>query len=213
MDIDNLAGWLQQRLTEPLPGRDAQLKMSSMKRIRQLLKFAVPAHARSSAVLILLYPLHGTTGLVLMQRPEYPGVHGGQISLPGGKYEEGDADSEATALREAKEEIGVNVQSIHILGRLTPLYIPPSNFLVTPVIGMSKERPVFHPDPEEVSGVIEIRVEDLLDDRLLQTRSIRIGTELTLKAPAYCINGHVIWGATAMILSELKVMLEDRKKQ
>ena len=208
-EFDRLIGILSDRLTGPLPGRSAQLKMSSLKRIRELMRFATPDDARQSSVLILLYPYCGTTGLVLMQRPDYRGVHGGQISLPGGKREDTDESLVFTALREAREEIGVDPARIQIIGQLTEMYIPPSNFLVTPVVGFQHHRPEFTPDPKEVAGIIEITLDDLLDNRNLKRTKMKLSIGLTMQVPTFTIGTTVIWGATAMILSELREILQE----
>ena len=200
---------LENRLQKPLPGRSAQLKMSSLPRIQELMRLSPPDDVRQSSVLILFYPDGDQIYLVLMLRPEYPGVHSGQISFPGGKYEETDESLIYTALREAKEEIGIDPMKVQILGQLTEMYIPPSNFLVTPVVGYQASRPFFVADPKEVKSIIEIRMADLLDNRNRQMKKMKLSLGFSLKVPSYCVNGHVIWGATAMILSELKEIVSE----
>ncbi len=214
MELPEFAILLENRLQKPLPGRSAHLKMSSLARIRELRRFTPSADVTQSSVLILLYPLHGTIGLVLMQRPEYQGVHSGQISLPGGKYEETDESLIYTALREAKEEIGIDPVQVQITGQLTEIYIPPSNFMVTPVVGYQASEPRFIADPKEVAKIIEITLDDLLTPANRQMKKIKISLGFSLKVPSYFIDGNIIWGATAMILSELsEIILEitDRK--
>jgi 8-oxo-dGTP pyrophosphatase MutT (NUDIX family) len=197
---------LREELMNPLPGRDVQLKMSSNRRIRELLDFSGMDNAVKSSVLILFYPApsDGTATFVLTLRPEYGGVHSGQISLPGGKYKESDGDLSETALRETKEEIGIDVQKIDLLGKLSELYIPPSNFLVQPFIGAVSPAQKFFPDPEEVSKIIEIRLPDLLNQNNIKKRHVVLSNGANVFAPCYIINGDLIWGATAMILSELR---------
>jgi 8-oxo-dGTP pyrophosphatase MutT (NUDIX family) len=206
-DFNTVIGFLSERLTGPLPGRSAQLKMSSQKRLRELMRFSSPENARQSSVLVLLYPYRESTGLVLMQRPDYRGVHGGQISLPGGKREDTDESLIYTALREAREEIGVESARIQILGQLTEMYIPPSNFLVTPVVGFQHQRPVFTPDAKEVAGIIEITLDDLLNPQNLKHTKMKLSIGLTMEVPTFTIENAVIWGATAMMLNELKEIL------
>ncbi|MCX6307094.1 MAG: CoA pyrophosphatase [Bacteroidetes bacterium] len=200
---------LEKRLQEPLPGKPAQLKMSSLARIQELMRFSTPEEATQSSVLILFYPTEGTIGLVLMLRPEYRGVHSGQISLPGGKYEETDESLIYTALREAREEIGIDPTRVQIIGQLTEMYIPPSNFMVTPVVGYQATQPVFTADPKEVAKVIEIKLDDLLDTGNRQMKKMKLSLGITLKVPSYCIEGNIIWGATAMILSELREIISE----
>lgn len=209
MELAEFVKLLEERLEKPLPGTSAQLKMSSLRRIRELIKFSSPDNPTQSSVLILLYPFQGGVGLVLMLRPEYTGVHSGQVSLPGGKYEETDDSLIYTALREASEEIGIDPGQVQVIGQLTELYIPPSNYLVTPVVGYQSTRPCFSPDPKEVARVIEIRLDDLLDESKRQLKKVKLSMGLTLKVPAFYIDSNIIWGATAMILSELKEIVAE----
>lgn len=194
---------LERKMARPLPGIPSQLKMSSMKRLTRDGKIVVPADARKGGVLALFYPSDGRISLVFIKRTEYPGVHSGQISFPGGGFEDGDRDIVATALREAEEETGVSRLSVTPVGHLTDLYIPPSNFLVTPVVGYTHERPDFRPDPEEVDQILEVALDDLLDKSTRQERNITIFPAVEIRVPCFFVNGNVIWGATAMMLSEL----------
>jgi 8-oxo-dGTP pyrophosphatase MutT (NUDIX family) len=209
MEFAKFVVLLEQRLQKPLPGLSAQLKMSSLARLHKLLSFSSPDDAKQSSVLILLYPLEDIISLVLMLRPEYPGVHSGQISLPGGKHEETDESLIYTALREAQEEIGIDPVQVQIIGQLTEMYIPPSNFMVTPVVGYQLSKPNFRLDPKEVARIIEIRLEDLLDETNKQMKKMKLSQGFSLKVPSYFINGDIIWGATAMILSELKEIIGE----
>jgi 8-oxo-dGTP pyrophosphatase MutT (NUDIX family) len=197
---------LTKELEKPLPGRAVQLTMSSIKRIRELLDFSKQNQAIKSSVLILLYPgaYDGSIRLVLMLRPTYDGIHSGQISLPGGKFEAFDSDLSITALREAHEEIGIDLKLITLIGKLSELYIPPSNYLVQPFVGFSEVTPVFSPDPKEVEKIIEVNLSDLLSDKNIKQRHILLRNGVNIFAPCYIIDGETIWGATAMILSEFK---------
>ena len=195
---------LKKRLQKPLPGRTAHLKMSSLARIQELMRLSPLEDATQSSVLILLYPLDNGIGLVLMQRPEYLGIHSGQICLPGGKFEKTDESLIDTALREAKEEIGIEPINVQIIGQLTELYIPPSNFLVTPIVGYQIFPPVFIAEPKEVAKIIEIKLDDLLEGKNQQLKNMKLNLGFSMKVPSYCINDNIIWGATAMILSELQ---------
>jgi 8-oxo-dGTP pyrophosphatase MutT (NUDIX family) len=211
MEFDQFIILLEKRLQKPLPGRPAQLKMSSLARMRELMKFPSPEDASQSSVLILLYPLAGSIGLVLMLRPEYRGIHSGQISLPGGKFEETDESLIYTALREAREEIGIDPMQVQVIGQLTELYIPPSNFLVTPVVGYQASQPHFTADPKEVAKIIEIQLDDLLNESNRQMKRMKISLGFSLKVPSYFIDGNIVWGATAMILSELGEIVSELK--
>ena len=128
--------------------------------------------------------------------------HSGQIAFPGGSWEEGDVDFTATALREACEEIGV-CQDVKILGHLTPLYVPPSNFLVYPAVGALPQRPVWKPDPDEVAEVLEFSLPDLLDDSRKREEDWLLRGH-PFRVPFYDVAGHSVWGATALMLSELE---------
>jgi 8-oxo-dGTP pyrophosphatase MutT (NUDIX family) len=159
--------------------------------------------ARVAAVLILLYPDMGTIHTLFMQRHNYDGVHGGQISFPGGKKEPADKDVIETALREAEEETGVDKSTISVIGTLTPLFIPVSNMIVTPVIGWTKEKPAFVHQPEEVVYLIEVELMRFLDQGIIKIKPFEIRGEL-IDIRYFDYDGHVIWGATAMILNEQK---------
>ena len=170
--------------------------------------------ARQASVLLLLYP--GAAGLtfVLTRRSTNPhDVHSGQISLPGGSQEAGEGPIQ-TALRETHEELGVQ-SAIAVLGELTLLYIPPSDFEVHPVVGSSASRPVWYPDRREVDEVLEYPVAALLNDDHKVTEEWQFDRTRVL-VPWYNVQGHKVWGATAMILSEfelrLKIVLNDRDR-
>ena len=161
---------------------------------------------RRAGVLLLLYPRPRELFFVLMRRTERSGVHSGQISFPGGRWEPGDADLTATALRETNEELGVALDRVQVLGPLTELYIPPSHFLVSPTVAYIDHAPEFHPQPSEVAEVIEAPIE-ILSDPAVRGESPRPlasqGGKITA-TPHFRIGGHLVWGATAMILCEFE---------
>ena len=162
--------------------------------------------ARVAAVLILLYPLKKSISIVFMQRHNYDGVHGGQISFPGGKVEAADKDITDTALREAYEETGVDPKTVNIIGTITPLYIPVSNMLVTPVVGWTGKRPDFIGQHEEVVFLFDADIKRLLDPSIKKTKKMIIrGESIDIKYFDY--DGNVIWGATAMMLHELLTII------
>jgi len=210
MNFQEVIHAIEFELLKPLPGRDIQLRMSSMQRLREMTNQSQIDNAVKSSVLILFYPgsQENEISIVLIQRPSYEGVHGGQISLPGGRSEESDTDLRETALRESKEEIGIDPKKIITIGSLTELYIPPSNYLVLPFLGYASERPVFIPDPKEVAGIIEIKLKDLLIESNIRYKDINVRPGLSVYGPCFEIDTHTIWGATAMILSELKEILK-----
>lgn len=199
---------LAQALEHPLPGVAAQQRMAG--RVVTM-PDAVPAHARPSAVLGLLYPHEGELTLLLIRRTEDGHVHSGQISFPGGKKESSDADLRATALREAQEEVGVMSTDVQLLGALTQLYIPVSNFQVFPFVGYAAKRPPYHINRHEVDEIIEAPLSRLFrpEHKVVTRIRPRSRPGLILKAPAYIpAENQVIWGATAMILSELEAVWE-----
>ena len=176
--------------------------MASIRRINSLQAFNTSENARKSGVLILLFPEDDLIKTVVIKRPEYDGVHSGQIAFPGGRWEEGDQDLVDTALREAREEIGLDTSLVTITGQLTELFIPPSNSLVFPVIGYCDERPVMKPQASEVDKIICFPIFDLLKPDCCTTKTVTVGN-WTSEVPCYYIHNEIIWGATAMILSEL----------
>ena len=163
---------------------------------------------RQSAVLLLLYPSQGELFLPLILRPAYDGVHGGQVALPGGGYETYDRTLIRTALREAQEEIGIKASDVRVLGLLTQIYIPPSNFQVQPVVGYLPYRPDFFPDIREVADIIEISLTLLADKGIVGTKEMLVRNVL-IQAPYYGLDTHTVWGATAMMLSEFLSVMEE----
>ncbi|HTX87648.1 MAG TPA: CoA pyrophosphatase [Bacteroidales bacterium] len=215
MEFDLLIKELKTELTFPLPGREMQLAMSSIRRIREMMKWGVSRDARRSSVLILLYPgpVTGKPMIVLIRRPDYNGVHSGQISLPGGGFEEEDLDLTRTALRESHEEIGLDPGAVTILGSLTELFIPPSNYLVQPFVGYTSAAPEFRAHPREVKEILQIRLSDLMNDKNRKKKLIRLRTGIRILAPCYVIGENVIWGATAMILGEFREIVKRVRKR
>jgi 8-oxo-dGTP pyrophosphatase MutT (NUDIX family) len=191
---------LTDRLQQPLPGLAVQMEMTSRPdRARHTLR----DDHRKSGVLALLYLHQEALHMVFMQRSTYEGVHSGQVSFPGGRVDPGDPDLTYTALREAEEELGILPEGVQVLGQLSPLYIPPSNFLVYPTVGYMDRRPDFVPSEREVARVIEVELAHLLREEVRQEPTIRLTQELSIKVPAFIVDGYIIWGATAMILNEL----------
>ena len=194
-----------------LPGEVIQLKMAPIERLLELKNKARELDtAKKAAVMVLFYPNSNMeTHLVLILRKTYKGVHSAQISFPGGKSEEGDQTLLNTALRETEEEVGVSVASISILKELTEIYIPPSNFFVQPFIGITSTTPVFIPQEDEVESIIEVPLNHFLDDNVLITKTLTTSYATNIEVPAFLLNGHVVWGATAMMLSEVREMLNQ----
>jgi len=162
---------------------------------------------KSAAVLALFYPnKENKTCFVLTERAQYKGVHSAQISFPGGKIKKRDADLKATVLRETKEEIAVS--NINIVRQLTTTYIPPSNFYVTPFIGFLNNEPIFKPN-EEVQKIIQVKLSDLLDDVNITSKNTTTSYMKNIEVPCFKLNNYLVWGATAMLLSEIKDLMKS----
>lgn len=204
--LDDLVAALRARLQQPLPGLDAQLTMSPPQRGDPDRWHEAQRNARRAAVLALLYPYEGSTGLVLTQRTEDLNAHSGQISFPGGRIEPGESPVEA-ALREGWEEVGVDPAAPDVLGTLTDLYIPPSDFTVTPVVATITERPFFRPQEEEVDLIIEVPLPVLLDPSKRTSALWTLGGR-EIEIPYFAYGDFEIWGATAMMLAELVAVID-----
>jgi 8-oxo-dGTP pyrophosphatase MutT (NUDIX family) len=210
-DFEKFRTYLELGLLNDLPGFEAQFKLVPPTRNRPDFKEIERQNPRIAGVLALFYPVENVPHLVLMKRNTYPGVHSGQISLPGGQKENIDHDLIATALRETHEEIGVKPDTIDVLGYLTKVFIPPSNFLVQPVVGVMASKPSFVPDVKEVDELLEIPFSLFSDARNFKETTVQ-ARNLKMKVPAYHVNNEIIWGATAMMISELTHLLKPRDR-
>jgi 8-oxo-dGTP pyrophosphatase MutT (NUDIX family) len=199
---------LRQRLAEPLPGPAAQYRMAPAERLPKEEYLSRSTDYRESAVMVLLFPAEDEPTLVLTERHEYKGVHSGQVSFPGGRVEEQDADTRHTALREMQEEIGVASHEVEVIGHLTDLYIPPSRFMVYPYVGVLPREPVFYPDPVEVKTILEVPLRYLLQPHVRKHTRMKLFNNLIVDTPYFDVQGRVVWGATAMIISELLAVVE-----
>lgn len=226
MTIDTL----KIRLQEELPGAASHLKMAPAHRLDEFRAIRdKDFNPRLSAVLVLLYPGDAgstmpagqtsfvdepssensspplsTLKIVFIRRGEYVGIHSGQIAFPGGRYEDDDADLCETAMREAEEEIGVSRDSYEIIGQLTDLYVPPSNFLVRAFVAYASRRPSYIPDPREVQEVIELDFSHFFNSTNIKVKDFPAHNSLNnTSAPYFDVEGVTIWGATAMMLTEL----------
>lgn len=196
---------LRQRLQEPLPGLEAQLEMAPLGRRTNVKGIRIPEDARKSAVMILLYPGEkGEIYLPIQERNAYKGVHSQQMGLPGGGVEEVDENFEATALRETEEEIGVPAHGVEVLGRLSELYIPPSNYLVQPIVGALVKRPQFKLDRQEVAALIETPLKTFLEASNIGTSVVEHRSGTKLEVPRFLVENRIVWGATAMMMSEFR---------
>ncbi len=200
---------LRQRLKEPLPGVDAQLQMISHQLAVTPKRFAVPDNHKTAAVMVLVYEKNRTWHTALMQRPESPYPHSRQVSFPGGGLEAEDSNIQEAALRETEEEFGISRQKIEVIGSLTQLYIPVSNYLVFPFVGYLPEVPQFVPDFDEVEEIIEVPIVQLLDKGNRKRKTISTHSGSLPNVPYFELNHKIVWGATAMMLSEFVTVLED----
>ncbi|MCB0563401.1 MAG: CoA pyrophosphatase [Phaeodactylibacter sp.] len=200
---DRLIHILEENLQGGLPGQEVQYQMAHVIRQRHE---AAPDNARKAGVLALFYPKASEWHIVLIERSSsHPDDrHGGQISFPGGKFEAGDHTLDNTALREAKEEVGVDPKSVKLIGELTELYIPVSNFLVKPYVGYTYTTPQFRPQLSEVRSIVEVPIELLKQPEARQITDLQLTENITLrKVPYFKVYDKVVWGATAMMLNEL----------
>lgn len=210
MDFEIFQKKLTQELQQPLPGIDSQLKLAPYARATRKMAKELDQNPRLSAVLALLFPKNNEPHILLTLRNSYQGVHSQQVSFPGGKQEQSDLSFKHTALRETKEEVGIEPESIRILGQLTEVYIPPSRFLVYPFVGTISTIPKYQKDDYEVAEIIECSINQLLDDTIIKEKDIFVNTtQLKMRTPYFDINGHVVWGATAIMLSELKDVIKN----
>ena len=194
-----------------LPGEPSQVKMAPTFRVELMERYRESVKtAKKAGVLILFYPNEqAQTHLILILRKTYQGVHSAQVGFPGGKLEKGDGSLEQAALREAYEEIGVEQHLVKILKAMTHLYIPPSNFTVYPFLGIAENTPTFMIEEKEVEDTIEVALPHLMDENNRITTLVNTSYKKNVEVPAFRLNGHIVWGATAMMLSELKDLLKQ----
>ncbi|MCB0629612.1 MAG: CoA pyrophosphatase [Saprospiraceae bacterium] len=206
LDFINRIG---EQLQHPLPGEEAQYRMATAFRYKRA---PAPPTAMDAGVLALFYPKEGDWHIVLIERASrYENdQHKGQISFPGGRYEDTDSSLEFTAVRESEEEIGINRNEITVLGKLTELYIPVSNFLVHPYVAYAERRPDFQPQPSEVAAILEVPFEHFYQKKNVRKMDMTVRGDLLLReVPYFDIRGKVLWGATAMMISELLAVVTE----
>lgn len=198
---------LKTNLQKPLPGVEAQFEMAHVKREKVLANSDESQKYRPSAVLILLFPNEqNQISVLLIERMTYNGHHSGQIAFPGGKAEPSDKDLEETALREFFEETGADV-SPTVIGQLTPVYIPVSKFMVQPFVSFVEQKPNFSASAYEVNELIEWEINHLLNPEIIKETTIEPTPGYKIKTPYFDLQGKVLWGATAMMLNELKKII------
>ncbi|MEO0583645.1 MAG: CoA pyrophosphatase [Bacteroidota bacterium] len=205
--IRHLVHQLHEQSAPPLPGIAAHMAVSANQ---------IPSHwqtppgSQKSAVLILLYPKYSQWHVALMLRVKGDKTHSGEISFPGGRMEEKDQNPTFTALREAQEELDILPEKVEVLGELTELYIPVSNFLIYPILAYTHKKPHFRARESEVAEIMEVRLKDLLAPQALQKIPMRLGSGLRILVPSFEVGPHPIWGATAMIMNELLELVRRR---
>ncbi|MFK5983402.1 MAG: CoA pyrophosphatase [Flavobacteriaceae bacterium] len=211
MDFQEFENKIAKITKMELPGESVQFKMAPVERLAELKKIAIQKQtARKAGVLALFYPSEeNKTTLALILRKTYKGVHSAQIGFPGGKYETEDASLKETALRETEEEVGINRNSISVLKQLTDVYIPPSNFFVQPFLGLTSTTPKFILQEKEVEALIEVSLLHFMDDSIKTIQTLSTSYAENIKVPAFTLNGHLVWGATAMMLNEIREMLKE----
>ncbi|PCJ25524.1 MAG: coenzyme A pyrophosphatase [Flavobacteriales bacterium] len=208
--IISLKTYLSERLKKELPGKIAHSEAAPYRKINFSEKEL--AEARKSGVLVLFYIKEEDPHIVLIQRPKYEGTHSGQVAFPGGKQEKGDKDIIQTALREANEEVGIVIDDIEVIGQLTDVYIPVSKFNVTPVVGFVNYTPNFIIDEREVAEVVSVKLSDITKIKKLTLNEVKLNTGLKIEVPTFELNNKIVWGATAVILNELRWILRPLYK-
>lgn len=194
-------------LAKGLPGKDSQFKMAPITRAKEMARINHQISPKECGVLILFYERNEDIYTVFMKRTSYDGVHSSQVSFPGGKYENSDHSLIETAFREANEEIGIDLKSVKLIGELSDLYIPPSNFNVLPVMAWTENVPVFKIDKNEVERLIEVPLSTLINPDSIKNKHIKTRFGERVGVPCYFIENEIIWGATAMIISELNDLI------
>ena len=192
-----------------LGGLKSQFRLTPKMRIQYSESKIKAQNPKKAAVLAIFYPnKNNETCFLLTLRASYNGTHSAQISFPGGKSEKEDVDFMHTAKRETFEEVGIKQEDITIIKQFTDAYIPPSNFLVTPFMGILNKTPTFITN-EEVEEIIEVKLVDLLDDSKIIMKKMSTSYMKSIDIPCFKLNGYIVWGATAMMLSEIKDVLKS----
>ena len=208
MDFSDFLKYVPKIKQEKLLAEQAHLKMVPLERILDVEKINKNANKpRKAAVMMLIYPKNNKSHLALIVRNTYPGVHSAQIGFPGGKVELEDSTLTHTALRETHEEIGIHPDKIEVIKNFTTVFIPPSNFVVAPFLGISYSELEFIEQKEEVAGIIEFPLLDFLNEKTIVKKIMNTSYGNNIEVPTFKINDHYVWGATAMMMSELKEVI------
>ena len=208
MEFASLVNKLISRLQKPLPGHEAHILAAPKRRLKTEDYLSQNPSYKSGCVIILIFPDEGLTRMVLMERADAGNIHSGQISFPGGRREMDDRTLEETALRETYEEVGIDPAEIKIIGRLSDLYIPVSNYLVHPFLAITQHLPLTKLNEAEVKSILLPPIDIFMIDALKQGHFHSQSGEL-IDAPYYPYESHKIWGATAMMISELVYVIKN----
>lgn len=189
-------------------GLEAQFKLAPKLRVKPTEELLKKNNAKKAAVLSLFYPdKNNETCFLLTLRAHYDGTHASQISFPGGKFDTNDSNLKNTALRETYEEVGIDSKTISIFKQMTDVYIPPSNFIVTPFLGLVDYNPTFIKN-HEVEELINVTLSDLLKKTSITKTILNTSYAKNISVPCFKFNNHIVWGATAMMLSEIRDLLK-----
>ncbi|HDZ14590.1 hypothetical protein LCGC14_0827450 [marine sediment metagenome] len=212
MNFDDFALRIPKIKQLALPGEASHVKMAPDFRIQELRRARDERkNPKKAGVMALFYPdIQNETHLLLILRQPHPkDVHSNQIGFPGGKVEVTDSDIEATALRETWEEVGISPENIEVIRAFSSIYIPPSNFEVYPFMGLCRNAQVFVPQVSEVADLIEVSLTDFLDDTNLFSETLTTSYAQNVSVPAFKLNGYTVWGATGMMLNEMRTLLKE----
>lgn len=201
---------LEIALKQSLPGKPAQALLKPYLKINKNIDAPLPlVTPKKGAVMALIYPKYDVPHILFIERPVYDGVHSGQIAFPGGKIEKEDATVVAAALRETFEEVGILQKDIKVLGALSEVYVFASNFMVFPFVGVIDNLSTLKLQETEVAGILEIPLSIFFEDNIIKEKPIKNAFGFTLMAPYYDLSGKTLWGATAMMVSELCTIIKD----
>ncbi len=211
MDYDDFLQQVSKIKNLALPGATSHYKMAPEIRIKELkAAFLKKKNPKKAGVMALFYPDKAyVTHILLILRKTYSGVHSNQIGFPGGKEEKGDGHLLNTALRETYEEVGVKPEHVKVIRSISEVYIPPSNFEVQPYIGLYKKETPFVIQESEVEALVEVSLSDFMDDKKLIVQRLSTSYANNIEVPAFKLNGYTVWGATAMMLNEIKELLRQ----
>jgi 8-oxo-dGTP pyrophosphatase MutT (NUDIX family) len=207
--FDAFAKKLANAFGHPLPGKVGQQQLKPYLKISRQMDAPQLLKPKTAAVMSLLFPVAGIPHMLFIERPMYDGVHSGQIAFPGGRVERNDSTTLDAALRETEEEIGIPKTAIRVAGALTEVYVLASNFMVHPFAGIVEALPELVLDEKEVASVLQVPLYAFFEKDVLKEKPIKNSLGFTLMAPYYDLNGKVLWGATAMMVSELCAVIRN----